>query len=189
MTQDDVKLFGLVANDPERRTKWLREAKDLMPDHPAVREQKILDDATAPLFERINKLEETIAAKKESERYEAERAHMRAMGFTGKRIQELEERMTKAAKEDGVVFDSYAHAAEYLRKQDNALTQSTAVFGFDMGIQATGNQVGKEQWRIDMDSSDPKTNPAMMSRKERKRYTRKLAQEASDEFKANLGVR
>lgn len=189
MTNDDIKLFERIANNAELRQKWLRDAKELMPEHPAVKEQKILDDATSPLLERINKLEESLVSKRETERYEAERAAMRDMGFSGKAIKELEERMGKAAKEEGIVFDSYAHAAEHLRKLDNALTQSTATFGFDMGIQPTGNQVGKEKWREDMVSTDPKQNPALMNRRERKRYVRKLAQEASDEFKSNLGVR
>jgi hypothetical protein len=189
MSPDDVRLFDKIANNPELRQKWLRDAKELMPEHPAVKEQKILDDATGPLLERINKLEESLASKKDAERYEAERAQLRDMGFSGKRIKELEERMAKVAKEEGIVFDSYAHAAEHLRKLDNALTQSTATFGFDMGIQPTGDQPGQEKWREDMMSTDPKQNPALMSRRERKRYVRKLAQEASEEFKANLGVR
>lgn len=189
MTEDDVKLFGKIANNPELRAKWLRDAKTLMPEHPAVKEQRILDDATTPLLERIGKLEEALEAKASNDRYEKERASMRDMGFTTRRIQELEERMAKAAKEDGIVFDSYAHAAEHLRKLDNALTQSTATFGLDMGIQPTGRGVGQEKWREDMNSNDAKTNPAMMNRRDRKRYVRGLAKEASDEFKSNLGVR
>lgn len=187
MTEDDIKLFGKIANNPELRQKWLRDAKDLMPDHPAVKEQKVLDDATNPLLERIKKLEEDLSKRTETDRYDSERSRMREMGFSVKRIKELEDRMEKAAKEDGVVFDSYPHAAEYLRKMDNALTQSTAALGFDLGVQPTGNGAGQEKWREDMSSSDSKTNPALMSRRDRKRYVRKLAQEASDEFKANLG--
>ena len=189
MTQDDVKLFEKIANDPAKRQKWLRDAMEVMPEHPAVKEQRVLDEATSPLLERIGKLEEALAASQAGDRYEKERATMREMGFSGRGIKDLEERMEKAAKEEGIVFDSYAHAAEHLRKMDNALTQSTAAFGFDMGIQPTGGSrgAGQEKWREDMNSSDAKTNPAMMSRRERKRYVRKLAAEASEEYKSNLG--
>lgn len=190
MSPEDQALFAKIANDPALRQKWLRDASSLMPDHPAVKEQKILDEATSPLLERIGKLEEALSEKSANDRYEKERASMRDMGFTTKRIMELEARMEKAAKEEGIVFDSYAHAAEHLRKMDNALTQSTAAFGLDMGIQPTGGpSVGQEKWREDMNSTDAKINPAMMDRRTRKRYVRRLAQEASDEFKANLGVR
>lgn len=189
MTPEDQQLFAKIANDPNLRQKWLRDAKELMPEHPAVKEQRVLDEATSPLLERLSKLEEALVQKEASARYEKERSSMREMGFSTKRIQELEERMEKAAKEEGIVFDSYMHAAEHLRKMDNALTQSTAAFGFDMGIQPTGRGIGQEKWREDMTSSDAKTNPAMMNRRERKRYVRRLAQEASDEYKANLGVR
>lgn len=189
MSPEDQKLFGLIANNPDLRQKWLRDAKALMPEHPAVKEQNILDQATAPLLDRIGKLEEALEANKEQSRYELERAKMRDMGFSSKRIAELEERMTQAAKEEGIVFNSYVSAAEHLRKMDNALTQSTAAIGFDLGVQATGNKAGQEKWREDMTSDDRKVNPALMNRRDRKRYVRKLATEASDEFKASLGVR
>lgn len=189
MTKDDEILFGKIANNAELRQKWLRDAKELMPDHPAVKEQRVLDEATSPLLERIKKLEEDLESKKASDRYEQERAKMRDMGFSARRIAELEERMEKAAKEDGLVFDSYVHAAEHLRKMDNALTQSTASIGFDLGVQATGGPAaGQEKWREDMMSTDAKVNPSMMNRRDRKRYVRRLAQEASTEFKQNLGV-
>jgi hypothetical protein len=188
MSPDDEKLFSKIANDPKLRQQWLRDAKELMPDHPAVREQKILDDTTAPLFERINKLEEQLSSAAQGNRYESERSKMRTApyNFNEKKIAELEERMARAAKEEGVVFDSYPHAAEYIRRMDMPLGPSTAAIGFDLGVQATGSAAGAEKWREDMQSTDPKTNPAMMSRRERKRYVRALAREASDDFKANL---
>ena len=187
MTQDDIKLFELAANDPAFRTEWLRRFKDKMPEHPAIKEQRILDEATAPLLERINKLEENLEKATQSDRYETERSKMRQAPyhFNESKITELEERMTKAAKEEGVVFDSYAHAAEYIRRMDMPLGSSSAPIGFDLGVRATGAEAGAEKWREDLLSSDPKTNPAMMKRRDRKRYIRTLAREASDDFKAN----
>jgi hypothetical protein len=185
MTEDDVKLFSKIANDAQLRQKWLRDASALMPDHPAVKEQKVLDDAVSPLLERINKLEEDLSKRKADDRYELERAKMRAAPyhFNDKKIAELEERMSRAAKEEGVVFDSYSHAADYVRRMDMPMGPSSVAVGF--GISPT-NSLGAEKWREDLASRDPKVNPAMMSRRERKAYTRRLAAEASEEFKASL---
>jgi hypothetical protein len=183
MTDDDVKLFSKIANDAQLRQKWLRDAKELMPDHPAVKEQKVLDDAVSPLLDRINKLEEDLSKRRADDRYEVERAKMRGAPyhFNDKKISELEERMSRAAKEEGVVFDSYAHAADYVRRMDMPMGPSSVAVGF--GISPTSS-VGTEKWREDLNSRDPKTNPAMMSRRDRRAYVRKLAAEASDEFKA-----
>ena len=188
MTQDDIKLFECIANNPAKREKWLRDGKELMPEHPAVKEQMILDQATSPLLERISALEEKLEKATQSDRYETERNRMKQApyNFNDRKIAELEDRMTRAAKEEGVVFDSYAHAAEYIRRMDMPLGSSTAGFAFDLGVRATGEQAGSEKWREDLQSSDPKQNPAMMKRRDRKRYVRALAREASEDFKANL---
>jgi hypothetical protein len=187
MTQDDVKLFEKIANSEELRTKWLRDAATVMPEHPAVREQKILDNAAAPLLKRLEEMEARVAAREKIDRYETERASMRARGLNERRIAELETRMEKAAKEEGMVFDSYAHAADILRKVDMPLGPSTVGIGADFGIRATGVS-GAEKWREDMASRDPTKNPALMSRRDRKAYVRALAKEASTEFKQDLGV-
>ena len=186
MTKDDEKLFALLANDGEERVRLLRKYAEAAPDHPAVREQRILDQQTAPLLERINKLQEQVDQVAHTDRYAAERQRMRShpYNFSDKKIAELEERMTRAAKEEGVVFSSYAHAADYIRRQDMPLGPSTAALGFNLGVQPTG---GQEKWRQTLESSDPKVNLAMMSRRDRKREVRKLAKEAADEYKANLG--
>jgi len=185
MTQDDVKLFDLMANDAEYRTETLRRYKDKMPDHPAIKEQKILDGATAPLQERISKLEQQLAERSSADRYEQERATMRARGFSDKRIKELEDRMEKAAKEEGMLFSSYVAAADTLRRLDMPIGPSTVGVGNPFGMPSDG---GREQWREDLASRDPKVNPALMPRRERKVYIRKLATQASNDFKESLGV-
>lgn len=191
MTNDDTKLFTLIANNPSLRQKWLRDAKELMPEHPAVREQVVLDEATAPLEQRLHKLEQELEKRDKNDVYESERAKMRQApyNFNEKKIKELEDLMGKAADEDGVVFKSYSNAAEYIRRREMPLGPSTASFGMNFGISSTaGAAAGAEKWREQMKSRDPKINPALMNRRDRKEHIRKLAQEAGQEFKESLGM-
>jgi len=185
----DEKLFNVLANDPEDRDFLLERARKHkeVEDHPAIKAKLDTERQQKPLLEEINNLKKEIETFKKTDFYERERSSLRAgpYRFDDEKIARLEERMTN--DKDGPAFKSYRQAAEYYRKMDSPTGPSTASLMPFGAIQSTAETPG-QKWRDDMNESDPHKNPLKMSPRERKLYVRKLAKEASDEFKQNIGI-
>lgn len=181
LSPQDLKAFETLANDPEdlrvlvERLKRHPEHKD----HPILKLRETEERLLAPLESRLGELEAKVKASEASDFYEKNRAELRARGWSKDRIAQLEKRMSE--DKDFPLFHSYAAAADYIARMEAPLPPSTVSsplfdsLGGGLGAPTT------QSWRSDMQSDDPKVNPMMMNRRQRKIDARRRWAEARDE--------
>ena len=89
-------------------------------------------------------------------------------------------------EKESPIFPDYPTAAKYFQLLDSPLQPSTSQI-FDLAGAPIGS--GEASWRVDMESQDPKVNPMLMNRRQRKLKARSLWQAESKAFKDQLNSR
>jgi hypothetical protein len=190
LTPADEKAFTTIANNPKLRAQMLEGLAEVgFKDHPAVKEhldfESRLSTHLKPLEEKNAELQKRLDERERVEIYTRQRDSVRKgpFGFNDEKIAKLEERISKsgvsfpAVDEAGRTF--YQNAAMYFQNQDNGMSESTfPVMDF------TGPSRKTETWRDLLNETDKSKNPLYMNRRERRRVTDKLYDEAKADWMA-----